>query len=168
MHALFLPAVALMNRLRYPLKFGLIGSLAMLAIAYLLVITTLHLRASLTQGERELVGVETIQPVLRLVQLIQQHRGLSSGVLAGNAQLKDKTAAKAAEIAEAFTVAGAVVVRHGDVVGQQEEWKQLRDEWTALAQEWAEMTARPTCRRTAPSCSAPSRSSPASAKAAAC
>jgi methyl-accepting chemotaxis protein len=141
MHALFLPAVALMNRLRYPLKFGLIGGLAMLAIAYLLAITTLHLRASLTQSERELAGAETIQPVLRLVQLVQQHRGLSSGVLAGNASLKDKTAAKAAEIAEAFIAAGTVVARHGDVVGQQEEWKQLRDEWTALAQEWAEMTA---------------------------
>jgi methyl-accepting chemotaxis protein len=141
MNALFLPAVALMNRLRYPFKFGLIGLVAFLAIAYLLVISTFQLRASLGQSERELAGAEAIKPMLGLIQLVQQHRGLSSGVLAGNAQLKDKTTAKAAEIAEAFTVAGAAIARHGDVVGQQEEWKQLRDEWTALAQEWAEMTA---------------------------
>ncbi|MDT3736036.1 MAG: methyl-accepting chemotaxis protein [Denitratisoma sp.] len=140
MNALFLPAVALMNRLRYPYKFGLIGSVALLAIAYLLVITAFHLRASLSQSERELSGAEAIKPMLGLIQLVQQHRGMANGVLAGNAQMKDKVAAKATEISQAFAGADAAMLRHGDIVGQQEAWQRLKDEWTALAKEWAEMT----------------------------
>ncbi|MBI4987940.1 MAG: methyl-accepting chemotaxis protein [Rhodocyclales bacterium] len=140
MNALLAPAVSLMNRLKYPYKFGLIGLVALLAIAYLLVITTIHLRASLNQSERELAGVEAVKPVLRLIQLVQQHRGMANGMLAGNATLKDKVAAKAAEISEAFARADAVMAAQNGVIGQQEEWQQVREEWTSLVKEWAEMT----------------------------
>ena len=140
MNAFFAPAVALMNRLKYPLKFGLIGLVALLAIAYLLTVMTLGLRASLAQGQRELSGVEAIRPMFRLVQQVQLHRDLSNGVLSGDAGLKDRVAAAAKEISSAFARADAVMTRLGDEVGQQEEWKQLREEWTALVQEWADMT----------------------------
>ena len=140
MNAFFAPAVALMNRLKYPFKFGLIGLVALLAIAYLLTVMTLGLRASLAQGQRELSGVEAIRPMFRLVQQVQLHRDLSNGVLSGDAGLKDRVAAAAKEISSAFARADAVMTRLGDEVGQQEEWKQLREEWTALVQEWADMT----------------------------
>ena len=140
MNAFFAPAVALMNRLKYPLKFGLIGLVALLAIAYLLTVMTLGLRASLAQGQRELAGLEAIKPIFPLVQQVQLHRDLSNGVLSGDAGLKDRVAAAAKEISSAFARADAVMTRLGDEVGQQEEWKQLREEWTALVQEWADMT----------------------------
>ena len=140
MNAFFAPAVALMNRLKYPLKFGLIGLVALLAIAYLLTVMTLGLRASLAQGQRELAGLEAIKPIFPLVQQVQLHRDLSNGVLSGDAGLKDRVAAAAKEISSAFARADAVMARLGDEVGQQEEWKQLREEWTALVQEWADMT----------------------------
>ena len=140
MNAFFAPAVALMNRLKYPFKFGLIGLVALLAIAYLLTVMTLGLRASLAQGQRELAGLEAIKPIFPLVQQVQLHRDLSNGVLSGDAGLKDRVAAAAKEISSAFARADAVMTRLGDEVGQQEEWKQLREEWTALVQEWADMT----------------------------
>ena len=140
MNAFFAPAVALMNRLKYPFKFGLIGLVALLAIAYLLTVMTLGLRASLAQGQRELAGLEAIKPIFPLVQQVQLHRDLSNGVLSGDAGLKDRVAAAAKEISSAFARADAVMARLGDEVGQQEEWKQLREEWTALVQEWADMT----------------------------
>ncbi len=140
MNAFFAPAVALMNRLKYPFKFGLIGLVALLAIAYLLTVMTLGLRASLAQGQRELAGLEAIKPIFPLVQQVQLHRDLSNGVLSGDAGLKDKVAAAAKEISSVFARADAVMARLGDEVGQQEEWKQLREEWTALVQEWADMT----------------------------
>jgi methyl-accepting chemotaxis protein len=141
MNAFFAPAVALMNRLKYPFKFGLIGLVALLAIAYLVTVMTLGLReTSLAQGQRELAGLEAIKPIFPLVQQVQLHRDLSNGVLSGDAGLKDRVAAAAKEISSAFARADAVMARLGDEVGQQEEWKQLREEWTALVQEWADMT----------------------------
>ena len=140
MNAFLAPAVSLMNRLKYPFKFGLIGLVALLAIVYLLAVMTLGLRASQTQGQRELAGVEAIKPMFRLIQQVQLHRDLANGVLSGDGGLKDRVAATASEVSAAFAGADEVMARLGAEIGQQEEWKQLREEWTALAQEWAEMT----------------------------
>ncbi|MBA3902258.1 MAG: methyl-accepting chemotaxis protein [Rhodocyclaceae bacterium] len=140
MSSLFAPAVALMNRLKYPYKFGLIGLVALVVVAYLVTVLSVSLRGSVKQSQRELAGVAAIKPMLSLIQLMQQHRDMANGVLAGNAKLKDKVAANAGEIAEAIGIADAALAAQGDIVGQQEDWKPLKDEWTALANEWPELT----------------------------
>ena len=44
-----------------------------------------------------------------MAQFMQQHRGLSSGVLNGNAAMKDKRAAKEKDVAEALAATDAAL-----------------------------------------------------------
>jgi methyl-accepting chemotaxis protein len=53
MKVIFAPAVAMLNRMRYPAKFALLGLIALLVIGFLLVQLALSLRESVVFTERE-------------------------------------------------------------------------------------------------------------------
>ncbi|MBZ0131702.1 MAG: methyl-accepting chemotaxis protein [Rhodocyclaceae bacterium] len=137
---LFAPAVSLMQRLKYPAKFALIGLAAFVTVAYLVTVLSISLSKSIGQSRAELEGVEVIKPVLRLVQLVQQHRDMVSGVLAGNADMRDSVKKKTAEIDEAIRRTDSMLAGMKVVARQQEAWKILRIEWETLAVEWPDMT----------------------------
>ena len=84
MKALFTPAILLLNRLRFPVKFALLGLIALLVVGALLFQLAMSLRESIVYAEKELDASERLPRVLKVIQLLQQHRGLSSGVLSGN------------------------------------------------------------------------------------
>ncbi len=140
MNALLAPAVALLNRLKYPYKFALIGAVAFIPVAYLLVSMTLQLRGTIEQSQRELDGIALVKPLLRFVQAVQQHRGISAGVLGGNAALDGKAQAKAAEVAEFGKVMDAAVEAHGAGFGVKEDWEKVKQEWQDLSNEWRHLT----------------------------
>ncbi len=140
MRMLFAPAVSLMQRLRYPAKFALIGLAAFVTVAYLVTMLSISLGKAIGQSRVELEGVETIRPVLRLVQLVQQHRDMASGVLAGNAGMRDNVNKKTAEVEEAIRQTDSILAGKKVVARQQEAWKILKIEWETLAAEWPDMT----------------------------
>ena len=103
MKFIFIPAIALLNRLGYRKKFMVIGSLALLAIV--LLVTTLYQRLNqvVQASSKELSGIQAVIPLAHLVQDLQKHRGLSSALLnGGNQAIKDKRSAKEAEVIEDF------------------------------------------------------------------
>jgi methyl-accepting chemotaxis protein len=136
MHTLFAPAVSLMQRLRFPAKFILIGLVVSVAVAYFVVVNSISLGKTIGQSRLELAGVETIKPVLRLVQLVQQHRDMVSGVLAGNDDMRDGIKKKAVEISEAIRRTDALLAGRTIATRQMEAWKILRNEWETLAEDW--------------------------------
>ncbi len=140
MNALLAPAVGLMNRLKYPYKFAVIGVVALVAIAYLLASLTINLRSTLEQSQRELHGIALVKPLLRYVQAVQQHRGISAGVLGGDATLGEKAKAKAAEIAEIEKAVDAAVGAHGAGLDTKDEWERIKQEWKDLSGEWPNLT----------------------------
>ena len=94
MQALFSPAVALMNRLRYPAKFLLLGLAVTIVVVMLLFSVIKNELQQIGVAEHELAGVQMLKPMNRATQFIQVHRGLSAGLLGGNEGMKDKRAAK--------------------------------------------------------------------------
>mgnify|MGYP000647365288 FL=1 len=88
MKALFAPAILLLNRLRFPVKFALLGLIALLVVGALLFQLAMSLRESIVYAEKELEASERLPRVLKVIQLLQQHRGLSSGVLSGNEAMR--------------------------------------------------------------------------------
>ncbi|MCK9284518.1 MAG: EAL domain-containing protein [Rhodocyclaceae bacterium] len=102
MRRLFHPAIALMNRLSYTGKFGLVWLLSALAIAF--VVFNLHasLDKQIRHAQKELQGIALAAPISRSIQLLQQHRGLSLGILGGQRSLGDSLRAKEAEAIDAF------------------------------------------------------------------
>ncbi|MBY0575107.1 MAG: PAS domain S-box protein [Gallionellaceae bacterium] len=91
--SLLSPGSALTNRLSFAGKFLLLGLIALVAICIALYSLYASLNQTISQSRQELKGLTLIQPLTRAVQLVQQHRGLSSGVLSGVGDLKPARAA---------------------------------------------------------------------------
>lgn len=129
MKALFAPAIALMSRLRYRNKFLLLGAAVGVVIAVLLYTVFVNLSRDIKVAEDELAGLQMLKPMNRMVQFMQQHRGLSSGVLNGNEAMKDKRAAKEKELADAVMATDAAL---SGKLRDLPAWKAIRDDWEAI------------------------------------
>ncbi|MDP1970276.1 MAG: hypothetical protein Q8K42_04970, partial [Methylobacter sp.] len=133
MNKLFFPAIALMNRLDYTRKFMVLG------LVYLIAITVVmySLYASLNQvartSQRQLEGLELIKPISSAVQFMQQHRGLSTGVLGGNVAMRNQCDTKGIETAAAFD---SIEQRLSVDLVLSEDWVRLKADWNSLQKGW--------------------------------
>ena len=137
MIALFAPASALMSRLRYPKKFALLGLVALIAITVLQATLFRQLSKVIEPSRAELFGLAALKPMNRLVAAMQQHRGLSSGVLNGNEALKDRRAAKEKEVAVELVKVDASLPAG---VAASPQWKKMRDDWLEIQKDGLEWT----------------------------
>ncbi len=129
MQVLFLPAIALMNRLRYNAKFLLLGSAVTVVVLVLLSSVYSYLSRDIETAKHELAGLQMLKPIYRTAQYMQQHRGLSSGVLSGNEAMKDKRASKEKEVSDAVTEADATL---SPELRESAAWKGIRQDWSAI------------------------------------
>lgn len=129
MKVFFAPAIGLMNRLRYTSKFLMLGAAVATVILILLFSVISHLNHDIDVANNERIGVQMLKPMNRAVQYIQQHRGISAGLLGGNEALKDKRSAKEKEAADAVQQTEAVL---SVSLRESAPWKKIRSEWEAL------------------------------------
>ncbi|MCW3148458.1 methyl-accepting chemotaxis protein [Stutzerimonas stutzeri] len=129
MKMLFLPAESLMNRLSYPIKFGLLGLLVFLAFASLMLTLAGQLNHTIERSENELVASALSRPMAKLVELTQQHRGMSSMLLGGNASLASRRSEREADIEGALALLNRTLA---------EDKRALR-QWQDIASAWAEI-----------------------------
>ena len=106
MQTLFAPAVGLMNRLRYRSKFLLLGMALSVVLGVLLYSVYSLLSRDIYTARNELNGLQMVKPLNRMAQFMQQHRGLSSGVLNGNEELRPRLQQKTDELVQAMGMTG--------------------------------------------------------------
>lgn len=102
LQAFFAPAVAMMSRLNVAGKFMLLGLMSLVAMAVVVYSLFASLDQVIGSSQRELQGLELIKPFPRAVQMLQQHRGLSAGLLGGDETMRDSRADTESEAAGAF------------------------------------------------------------------
>ena len=139
---LLAPAVGLMHRLRYPYKFAAIGLLGLVAIAYLFVVLTANLQRSIDIARQEQAGLAVDQPLLSLVQVLQQHDGLATAVKAGVAGLEPQRAARMAALARAATEVERAIGQHGARLRLAASWPAIRVRLDRLRRDGARMDPR--------------------------
>jgi methyl-accepting chemotaxis protein len=129
---LFGPAIRLLRALRYPYKLGLVSLLFVVPLVGLVVLLAQETQAQIriTQAERD--GVEYLQPLRRLLEHMQQHRGMSSAYLAGDASFGPRLADKQREITQALAQARAVDARYPQL-GLSARLERLVAAWTEVA-----------------------------------
>ncbi|UCV09295.1 methyl-accepting chemotaxis protein [Dechloromonas denitrificans] len=129
MQALFSPAIALMNRLRYTSKFFVLGAAVAAVMLVLLFTVYINLSRDIETASKELAGLQMLKPMNRLTQSMQQHRGLSSGVLNGNEAMKDKRAAKENDVVAALAATDAEL---SPQLRQSAAWQAIRQDWEQI------------------------------------
>jgi len=132
MRALFMPAVALMNRLRFRAKFVFLGSALIVVLLVLLYTLFINLSRDIDTAKHELAGLQMLKPMNRSVQFMQQHRGLSSGVLNGNEAMKERRAAVEKEVEKAIGDTDAAL---SDSLRDSQAWKDIRADWSEISKQ---------------------------------
>jgi methyl-accepting chemotaxis protein len=142
MNALLFPARALMSRLRFAPKVMLVMGILFAMLAALATTMAMSRLDIMSRVEHERVGAQYVRALLTAMIAIQQHRGLSSAMLNGDASLADKVEAKAADVARGIDALKALDTAHPDVLGQRESIERLTAEWGRVRQQMTGSTGR--------------------------
>ena len=95
LYTIFAPAMAIMSRLRFALKIGLIAALFVIPAAALLFNLHEDVNARASYSESEHLGVRHIMPALALVRSLQDHRTASQLAISGDPVAMERLAALA-------------------------------------------------------------------------
>lgn len=87
-----------MNQFNYRRKFAFLGAISLIAIGVLIYSLFLSLNQVVTNSQQQLQGLSLITSISRATQTIQQHRGLSAGLLGGNKTMSSMRENKALDV----------------------------------------------------------------------
>lgn len=138
MKLLFSPAELLMNRLSYPIKFGVLGLLVFLAFASLMLTLAGQLNRTIERAESELVATALARPLSSLIELTQQHRGVSAMLLGGNTAMADRRSALQTRVDTALVEMSQALAE--DRRGTR-EWQAIGRDWDGIkraVQSWSQ------------------------------
>src|SRR5258708_9166047 len=132
MKALFTPAIKLMNRLKYPQKFLLIGLLLLLPL--LLVLTKFIQQSSrnIEFSTKEQVGLAYNAPLVTFLRDVQQHWGMSNAYLGGDTSFKDSLVSKEADIEADIQVMDSVDSQLAASLGVTNSWQTVKAAWQTV------------------------------------
>ena len=125
---------SILAKLGLRMKLGLLGLMAACLVA---LPTALLVQAVMTESaatRHEMAGIAPAAELLRVLQLTQQHRGLSAGALSGNKTAAQNRVAKQAEVDAAIKTFDTRL--KSDVVDPtlHKHWQPLVSEWSSLSQ----------------------------------
>jgi methyl-accepting chemotaxis protein len=114
------------------------GILALAAIALLLFGLYNSLDKVIRSSQQELAGIEAVKPMARMVQHLQQHRGMSAALINGNEAMRDKRAAKETDVVAAIK---AVEPKLLPVLLASEAWKKILADWDSIVKDGLSWTS---------------------------
>lgn len=132
MSAIFAPGIGLLNRLRYPYKFWLVGVLFLMPLVLigLVLINEVNQRIGFMAQERP--GIEYIAQTRKVLQVVQRHRALHIAFLNGDASFRERMQQQQGVIENEMAALQALDERMGGLLATGGRVKQLRDGWHSL------------------------------------
>ena len=132
MQMLLAPGVALLDRLRFPLKFLLVG---VIMFVPLLTLSWLLIDGGMKEVEgykSERTGLTYISAIRPLLEHIAQHRGMSGAYLNGDQSFRRQMESKQAEVDAMFGRLGEVDRSLGQTLNTSDRLVALQREWDGL------------------------------------
>lgn len=132
-HRFFLPAILLMNRMSFSKKFALLWFISLIAVCTALYGLYGNLNQTISRSRNELTGLSLIKPLAETIQLVQQHRGLSTGILGGIQELISARQSRESALDSSFA-------RLDQQISDPrlfEQWKSLFAGWRRIQQDWS-------------------------------
>lgn len=131
--SIFSVGVKLMNRLTYLKKFTLIFLLFIVPFIFVLTFIIYELNKNIEFAKQERKGIEYINELRSLVQLSQQHRGLSVVYLQGANEVKADIESRQENISSIIEKIDEVNDRLGDYLIVEQRWEDIKNEWSNIA-----------------------------------
>ena len=125
------------RNLRLSRKFFLLSVVAAGVLLLPLSYSVRSVEQAAAHDQSELAGIAPSRGLLRVVQLTQQHRGLSTAALGGKTDLESQRSARQAETEQVVEAFGALLPQLDESPRLRAEWEQVAGEWRALAKDVA-------------------------------
>ncbi len=126
------PAVYLLNRLRYPIKFALIFLIVLIPLVVFssMLISSLDDEIAFIENERR--GLAYIKTARQPIQFIQQHRDLNSAYLAGAEHLRSEIIEKRQQADEAMSQLAQIDQQLGIGLRTGEQFAAIQGQWQQI------------------------------------
>ncbi|MFO7603184.1 MAG: methyl-accepting chemotaxis protein [Gammaproteobacteria bacterium] len=132
MKALFSPAMLLMDRLKYPMKFILIFVIVLVPLLALSINLIGSYEEDIAFIENEKQGLRYVSAVRQPLQHMQAHRGMTAAFLNGAAEFRDRIMAKRQDVDKAFAALDAIDAELGQAMKTQGKLRPLHDQWNTI------------------------------------
>src|SRR5215470_3877533 len=119
------PGVAVMNRLRYPVKFLVISALFTIPIAFLMYQWLAQLGTRLDFTARERIGLEYVRSLRQVMEPLERSRALRVLAEAGDTRAQAQLAEERAKITRAVGLVESVNARLGAELQVGDLWQPL-------------------------------------------
>jgi hypothetical protein len=126
--------MSLLDQLSLMRKFVILGVIALLMAG---VPTALLVNTSLENvriAKQEVKGMPPLMAMQKVIQFSQQHRGLSSGMLSGNAAMKERRPGVKDSVDKAIAEVDSQLVLAGASEQLKSQWRERKQRWQALEQ----------------------------------
>jgi methyl-accepting chemotaxis protein len=127
-----LSRINVLDRMRLWQKFLLLGVFALAAVLFPFYRYIGQAESEVQFARDEQAGISPIVAIAKLVQSVQQHRGLSANMLGGVAGAAQLRTQKEAEIGQLFAQADRLVAAE-DFARMRDDWAGIRKDWKSLA-----------------------------------
>ena len=132
METIFQPATWLMNRFRYPVKFGLIFIVVLLPLLLLSGITLSNLNESIRFMEHEREGLAYIESVRQPLEYMQQHRGMMAAWLGGDEGARTRVREIARQVEQGLNALAGMDRELGTSLETGNRVAAIRQEWDGI------------------------------------
>lgn len=121
-----------LSGLKVRTRFALLGLLGLVMTAIPLSLFFSYAWTDLSSTRLEIQGIEPSRALIKVIQLTQQHRGLSALVLGGNTAAQSTRSAKQGELDKAVADLGDLLSRGNQNAKLKSAWDQNRSDWSSL------------------------------------
>jgi methyl-accepting chemotaxis protein len=137
----FLPGKRLIDRLTYPKKMAFMALVFSVPVAVFLYLLASGLATDMALAKQERTGLEFNRSVAGFLRNLQQHRGMASAYLHGDASFRERLMAKRSEVDESAKAVSALDGELGEKLGTGRLWRDVQEGWLVLKASFSGMTA---------------------------
>ncbi|MCK4742258.1 MAG: methyl-accepting chemotaxis protein [Sulfuriflexus sp.] len=141
MKALFFPAIKLMDRLNYTLKFSLVITIFVLALLPMAWNIVSSINDDIAFLEKERVGLEYLVAVRNVMAEIPKHRGLTNTYLKGDKSVKSAIMKQRAVINTQLAQLEKTDSKHSDTLNITTGFATIKSQWLAIETSSTKMEA---------------------------
>ncbi len=142
MKGLLAPAIAVMNRLKYPYKLGLITTLLLVPLGFVMYFFISEVNIGIGIAEKELKGTRYLRALERLLQHLPEARLAAHRYSTGDVTARPELINKQSEIDADIAAIESVDRRLGPELGTTRKQNNLKENWRFLRTETLGLKAR--------------------------
>src|SRR5262249_4520017 len=136
MKAFFNPGIKLMNQLKYPQKFIMVGLVLVLPLAIVLGLFVYQINLVIDFAAKEQLGLQYNTPLIRFLQDTQQHAALVYAATSGGDAVRTRLATQLAKVQTNIEADVLAVDTLDQALGApldvSSRWTEVKKEWLAV------------------------------------